>query len=224
MSRTTFYGFGAYVGSIRGLTECAWWDDDPVTTYKFSQAALVPVDLAMNLSAARAGKIGWADIQVDDHRQDGGLTTIGPMFPTGSVIGACWLTEQYWEKLPNKPPRQPASAPDDAYDYELTSYQYYDGELDDRRFYGFHARVVQTKGSVSQVEIWAGGTGKIRNRAPQGVWWLDLGTVAHPVAKGATQIAAASSAGALFLDAHTMHSLRLAAPKKPPQFGECEYP
>lgn len=224
MSRTTFYGFGAYVGSLRGLSECLWWDDDPVLTYKFSQSALVPVDLSMNLSAARAGKIGWADIQVDDHRQDGGLTTIGPMFPTGAMMGACWLTEQYWEKLPNKPPRQPASAPDDAYDYELTSYQYYDGEQGDRRFYGFHAQIAQVKGTLSQVEIWEGGTGKIRNRGPQGVWWLDLAAVALPPGPDASQISKQGETGALFLEAKAARSLALRGPKKPADLGSFELP
>jgi hypothetical protein len=213
MSRVTFYGFGAFVGSIRSLTECAWWDDDPVAVYNFSQAALVPVDLAMNLGAARAGKIPWADIQVDDHRQAGGLTTIGPMFPTGAMIGAAWLTETYWQKLPNKPPRQPASAPNDAYDYELTSYQYYGGEEGDRRFYGFHANVKAPNGSLHEVEIWDAGTGKIRGRAAAGTWWLDLKQVA--LDGGKLQL----GAGPLFLDSGTAKTLMLSGPKRPLAWG-----
>ena len=222
MSRTTFYGFGAYVGSLRGLTECAWWDDDPVAVHKFAPAALVAVDLSKNPSAAKAGKIGWADVEVDDHRQDGGLTTIGPMFPTGVVIGAVWLTEQFYAKLGNRPPRQPASAPDDAYDYEVTSYQYYDGEEGDRRFYGYHANITATNGPLSNVEIWDAGTGKIKGRAPAGTWWLDLSKVALPAGAGTTS--KLNSPGALFLEAAAAKSLQLRGPKKPPDLGTIELP
>ncbi len=201
---------------------CAWWDDDPVVIHRFAQASLVPVDLAKNLSAARAGTIAYADMQCDDHAQDGGLTTIGPMFPTGSVIGACWLTAEYYATLSNKPPRQPASAPNDAYDYELTSYQYYGGELGDRRFYGFHANIVGTNGGLSSVEIWDAGTGKIANRAPAGTWWLDLAQVALPAAGGTT--VTANAPGALFLDAATAKSLPLRGPKRPPDQGTADLP
>lgn len=221
MSRTTFFGFGAFVGSIRGLTECAWWDDDPVAVYGFSQPALVPVDLAKNPSAARAETIGWDEIQVDDHQQDGGRTTIGPMFPTGGVIGACWLDEQYWESLPNKPPRQPASAPDDAYDYELTTYQYYDDEQGNRRFYGYHARVTSVNGPLSEVEIWNPGTGKVGQ--PVGTWWLDLRNDALPVGVGTT-IGPVGSTGALFLQSVTASTIALREPKKPPLWGENALP
>jgi len=224
MSRTTFYGFGAYVGSLRGLSECAWWDDDPVLTYKFAQAALVPSDLSMNPSAVRAGKIGIKEIQVDDHRQDGGLTTIGPLFPTGATIGQIWLSQQYYESLPNKPPRQPASGPDDGYDYESTCYLFWDGEQGDRRFYGFHAHIAQVKGPLSQVEIWEGGTGKIRGRGPQGTWWLDLAAVALPPGPDGSEISQAGETGALFLDTTATRSLTLRGPKKPLEMGEILYP
>lgn len=217
MSRTTFYGFGAFVGSVRGLTECAWWDDDPATIYRYAQAALVPVDLAKNVSAARAGRIGWDEIEADDHRQDGGRTTIGPMFPTGAMIGACWLAENYWARLPNKPPRQPASAPNDAYDYELTTHQYYDNEQGNRRFYGYHARVKSVNGPLSEVEIWNAGTGRVGQ--PAGTWWIDLKADALPVGEGTT-IDAPGSVGALFLVSTTASTIALAGPKKPPLYGD----
>jgi len=222
MSRTTFYGFGAFVGSIRGLTQCAWWDDDPVAVHRFSQAALVAVDLAKNPSAVTAGRIGWADVEVDDHRQDGGLTTIGPMFPTGAMTGAVWLTEQFYAKLPNPPPRHPASAPNDAYDYEVTSYLYYGGEEGDRRFHGYHANIIATNGSLSNVEIWEAGTGKIPGRGPTGTWWLDLSQVALSAAGGST--AALNTPGALFLETPTAKTLRMRGPKKPPDLGSVDLP
>lgn len=236
MSRVTFYGFGAYVGSLTGLTECEFWDDDPVAIYKFAESALVPVDLAMNLSAARAGKISYKDIQVDDHRQDGGLTTVGPYFPTGAMIGACWLTDTYYEQLDFKPPRQPKSAPNDAYDYELTSYQYYGGEQNDRRFYGFHANIIDVKGPLSHVAIWNAGTGKV-DKDPAGTWWLDLAAVALPPEapsargkgkgkgkevrppRGGASASVAVTAGPLFLEAATVKSLKLFEPKRPVGLG-----
>jgi hypothetical protein len=220
MGRTTFYGFGAFVGSITGLTRCAFWDDDPVKIYKFAPGSMVAVDLAKNVSAARAGTIPWQDVQCDDHRQDGGLTQIGPMFPTGTMIGACWLSETYYQTLAFKPPRQPQSAPNDAYDYELTAYQYWGGELGDRKFLGFHAKVLATAGALTQVEIWQGGMGKIGGPSA-GVWWLDLAQVALPAGAGTTVSAAG---GALFLDTTTAKSLALFGPKRPPSLGGDQLP
>ncbi|MBL9015870.1 MAG: hypothetical protein JNL83_16915 [Myxococcales bacterium] len=217
MSRTTLYGFGAFVGSITGLTRCAWWDDDPLKVYSFSQQVLVPVDLSRNVSAARAGTIPWVDVECDDHRQDGGLTTIGPLFPTGSVIGACWLTESYYQMIANKPPRQPPTAPNDAYDYELTAHVYWGGEHGDRRFEGFHAEELATNGPLTQLAIWHGGTGKT-GQPPAGVWWLDLSQVALPPGAGTT--VAPGTPGALFLDNATKQQLGLRDPKRPPGFGE----
>lgn len=216
MSRTTFYGFGAFVGSVRGLTECSWWDDDPAR-YNYAQAALVPVNLAKNVTAARAGQIGWDQVEVDDHRQDGGRTTIGPMFPTGTMIGACWLAQTYWERLPNRPPRQPGSAPDDAYDYELTTIQYYDNEQGNRRFFGFHARVKSVNGPLSELEIWNPGTGKVGR--PAGTWWIDLKAEALP-AGADTTIGAAGSVGAVYLSSSVMTTTTLFGPKKPPGYGD----
>jgi hypothetical protein len=214
MTRTVFFGFGAYVGAITGLSTCRFWDDDP-RLVGWAATAQVPVDLARNPSAVRAGTLAIDDIQVDDHRVDGGLTT----------IGQCWLSEQYYASLANRPPRHPASAPADAHDYELTSMLYWDGPLGGRRFYGFHARIAQTAGTVALVEIWAGGTGKITGRAPAGAWWLDLAQVAHPVEPGVTEIAVgATQLGALFLDSVTTRSLMLAMTKRPIGTGADDYP
>jgi hypothetical protein len=88
MARTVFFGFGAFVGAIKGPTQIEWWADDPALS-GFSASALIPVDLANNPSAARAGTIAIGAIEVDDHRVDGGLTTVGPRFPLGATVGAC---------------------------------------------------------------------------------------------------------------------------------------
>ena len=219
MSRTVFYGFGGFVGCLTGETTCEWWPDEPATL-KWSKSALIPIDLARNPSAMRAGRLkSIADIDVDDHRIDGGLTTIGPRWPSGATIGQIWLSENYYTSLPNKPPRHPASAAGDAYDYELTSILCWDGDHAGRRFIGFHAKIVDTNAPLARVQIWSGGTARTGGR-PAGEWWLDLTRAAHPVDPIATQIELGGQLeGALFLDSLTVRSLTLALSKRPPGLG-----
>ena len=220
MTRTVFYGFGAYVGTITGQTTCSFWPDDP-QSLGWAAKAQIPVDLSKNPTAVRQNQISVADIQVDDHRLDGGLTGIGPRWPGGQPIGACWLSETYWSSLgASKPSRQPPSAPDDAHDYELTSILYWDGDLAGRRFFGFHAKILSTQGPLARVQIWHGGTARGPGHPPAGVWWLDLAQVAHPIDPIATQIEPGKvTEGALFLDAPTGRQLQLMGPKRPPAAG-----
>jgi hypothetical protein len=213
VSRTVFYGFGAYIGAIKSATACDWWPDDPATL-KFASSALIPTDLACNVTAVRNGKIGLGALQVDDHRIDGGMTTIGPLFPGGVTIGAVWLAETYYNTLGNRPPRQPPSYPIEAYDYELTSILYWDGPLAGRRYHGFYAKIVSMNGTLSLVEIWNPGTGKAGGN-PAGSWWLDLAAGAHPIDPIATQISKVGQDGALFLDEQTTAGLKLTGPKRP---------
>lgn len=218
MTRTVFYGFGGFVGTINGLSTCTWWSDDP-QSLKWANSALIPVDLSKNPTAVRNKQIQIADIQVDDHRVDGGRNTVGPLWPVGSTIGQIWLSESYYATLSNRPPRQPASAPNDAYDYELETILYWDGDLAGRRFYGFHAKLLKEQGPLSLVQIWNAGTGKVPGQPPAGTWWLDLNAVAHPRDPIATQISSSLTEGALFLDSDTVKSLALIGPKRPPLFG-----
>lgn len=216
MTKIVFYGFGAFIGSIRSATECAWWADDPATL-GWAQGSLIETDLAKNLSALRAGKISLAELHVDDHRVDGGLTSLGPLFPTGATIGAVWLSEIYYQTLGgNKPPRLPGRLANDYYEYELTSLQYLDGEQGDRRFYGFHAHIkAAAQPNLSLVQIWNPGSART-NPKPAGEYWLELDKVAHPVEPGATAIATGgTTTGALFLDEATTKSLALRVPKIP---------
>ena len=213
-TKIVFYGFGAYIGAIRGTTQCDWWADDPASL-NWSPNLLVPTNLAKNPAAARAGTIRVADIECDDHRIDGGLTTIGPRFPQGKMVGALWLAETYWNSLPNKPAR-PTST--DGHDYEHTSILYLDGPMAGRRFYGLHAKVVGTQGPLSRVLVWHGGRSKIDQ--PIGPFWLDLAQVAHPVEPGATQVGVSGpQEGALFLDDATARQLTIMAPKIPKSEG-----
>jgi hypothetical protein len=223
MTRTVFYGFGGFVGRLRGPTECDWWADDPASL-GWAQNALISVDLAKTPSAVRAGKLGVNDIQVDDHRTEGGLTTIGPRWPSGTAIGEVWLADTYFNSLGNKPPRQCASAGNDAYDYELTSILYWDGDLAGRRFRGYHARIVRANGPLAFVEVWNGGTARGKQR-PAGTWWLDLAAVAHPVDPIATEISlAGQQEGALFLDTSTTSTMTISSVKRPPGWGGDSYP
>lgn len=220
-TRIVFYGFGAFVGAIRGPTQCDWWPDDPARL-NFAPSALVPTDLAKNPMAARSGAISVADIQCDDHRTDGGLTAVGPRFPQGSTVGAIWLSESYWSSLGAKQP--PRAVTKDAHDYELTSILYLDGPMKGRRFYGVHAKVVGTQGPLTRVELWHAGRAKVPGERPAGAFWMDLAQVAHPIEPGATQIGAGQVEGALFLEDTTSRQVTLMSPKLPPGSGSELFP
>jgi hypothetical protein len=215
-TRTVFYGFGAYVGSITGQTTCGWWPDDP-TGQNWNPATQIPVDLSKCPANFVAGVFKNAtDIQTDDHRGSGGYNVIGPQFPGGSMVGLCWLSKQYWSSLPNPPPRQPVSAPNDAWDYELTQLYYH---ATGKRFQGYHGKIIGTNGALSRVSIWFAGTSRVAN--PLGSWWINLAQDAHPVDPEATRIAQGGlQEGAVFLDrAYSATLFADGGPKRPPLGG-----
>lgn len=213
MTRTVFYGFGAYVGTINGQRVCSWWADDPVNL-NWAPSLLVPVDLAKNPASARSGTIPVADVIVDDDITDGGLTAIGPRYPLGRGVGACWIRDTYWNSLgTNKPPRQVGTT---FYDYELTSVQYWDGELGDRRFFGLHAEILDAQGSLSQVKIWQPGWAKPPSQQVAAIAWLDLSQCSDP---NFTTIQSPRDKGALFLDRTTAVALTVRRPKIPASEG-----
>jgi hypothetical protein len=209
--RTIFHLYGAYVGQLVGISKVGWWAEDPVAT-GFPQSRLIPLDLSKTPSAARQGAIPIGDIQCDDYRSEGGLNGIGPRFPGGQMIGSMWLADTYAATVGS-----PAFATADVYDYELMMTMYWQGELGDRTFNGFHAQIVgQPQGTLSLVEIWNGGTAQT-GAPPAGAWWLDLKAVSDPnyttIAPGGPQV------GALFLDRKTSSSLQLMSIKRPIGFG-----
>jgi hypothetical protein len=209
--RTIFHLYGAYVGQLVGISNVGWWAEDPVAT-GFPQSRLIPLDLSKTPSAARQGAIPIGDIQCDDYRSEGGLNGIGPRFPGGQMIGSMWLADTYAATVGS-----PAFATAGVYDYELMMTMYWQGELGDRTFNGFHAQIVgQPQGTLSLVEIWNGGTAQT-GAPPAGAWWLDLKAVSDPnyttIAPGGPQV------GALFLDRKTSSSLQLMSVKRPPGFG-----
>jgi hypothetical protein len=215
--RTVFYCFGAYVGQLTGTTQVSWWPDDPVAT-GFPQQRLIPIDLAKNPTAARAGTIQIQDIQVDDDRANGGLTSVGPRFPGGQMIGAMWVAETYLKTLGAN---QPSASSADAYDYELMATLYWK-ELGDRRFNGFHAEIVAPpQGNLVLVDIWNGGTAK-SGAKPAGRWWLDLDAVSDP--NYTTISAKGPQSGALFLDRQTSSQLQLFYIKRPAGLGFDAFP
>jgi hypothetical protein len=150
-------------------------------------------------------------IQCDDYRSQGGLNGIGPRFPGGQVIGSMWATESYLATVGS-----PSASTAGAFDYELMMTMYWQGELGDRTFNGFHARIASPpQGPLTLVEIWNGGTAQ-SGGAPAGRWWLDIAAVSDP---NYTTISPASPTGALFLDRATTQQLPLFYTKKPPGMG-----
>ncbi|MGH9888473.1 MAG: hypothetical protein ACREBE_23270, partial [bacterium] len=119
MTKVTFYGSPAWVGAIHGATICELWNSDPASL-NWDRSLLSTVDLAKTPSAALAGRIKSSQIEVDDHTGHGGRTTIGPLWPNGTTIGACWISDQLLAKTTNKarPPVANGSA------YEYTTIQY----------------------------------------------------------------------------------------------------
>lgn len=211
MSKVTFYGLAAWVGAIHSPTICEWWDRDP-SQLSWDRSQLHRVDLAKTPSAALAGHIAVADVEVDDHTRNGGRTTIGPLWPGGAAIGACWVSEGYLASHGLAPPA--ARPGPGGHGHEFSFVQYFDGEQGNRRFYGFQANLLQQQNNLSLVQIWHPGTGA-GPAQPAGTWWLDLGSDADPTAPPLS----ANQPAPLFLDAKAASSLAMAGPKIPPFQG-----
>jgi hypothetical protein len=174
---------------------------------------LYSVDLAKTPSAAIAGYIKVDEIDVDDHVTNGGRTTIGPLWPGGTVIGACWVSDSYLAKLGHRRPSLAIGG--DGHAYEYTVIRYFGGEQQDRRFHGFHANLLQTHNHLSLVEIWHPGTGAGAAK-PHGPWWLDLTAHADPSTPPLTP----NQPGALHLDSKAARTLPMSYVKLPQYTGE----
>jgi len=209
-TRTVTYGFGAWVGLQKGVTSCGWWPQDPTTLKPpFDPNKLIDSDLSKNLQAVRNGTIKVDAIEVDDPPPFGGETKIGATFPNGILIGGCWIPQEIYDALPKdkKPPRVPADMR--CREYELTSVYYWDGNLANRRFWGFYAEIHAETLTSALCSIWPAGTSQVPGQLAAGSWWLDLTTQAHPIEKGFTEIGTGANPkqGALFLDASTRISI-----------------
>jgi hypothetical protein len=215
MSRLEFYGFPAWVGTITSSTECAWWATDP-SEVAWDPLALISINVTRTPSAALAGTIKSADIEVDDHTTQGGRNTIGPLWPGGAMIGGCWLRDTRWQAIDPRYRPQFPSPNASGFGYEYTTVQYLDGEQQNRRFYGFHARAVSTNSKLTLIELWNPGTGAA-SPTPAGSWWLDLAAVADP--NGPRVDPANTPLGPVFLEQQTAQSLQLFEPKFPRLVG-----
>jgi len=207
MSKVTFYGLPAWVGAIHGPTVCEWWDHDP-TQLGWDRSLLHKVDLMKTPSAAHANQIPVSQVEVDDHFSRGGRTTIGPLWPSGTTIGACWVSESYLAKNGLTPPS-----------HEFQLMQYFDGEQQNRRFYGFQGTVLQQQSHLSLVQLWHPGTGTA-GAPPAGTWWLDLGADADPN----TPPPSPNQPAPLYLDARATSRLVTFDPKLPAFQGAFELP
>jgi hypothetical protein len=228
MSRSIFFGFGAWVGQQTGLTTCGWWAKDPATLNPpFDTTKLIASDLAKNPQAVRNGQLAPPYIQVDDAPVHGALTKIGPTWPTGSTLNSCWIEAAKYNALAPavKPPRIGYGMA--CREYELTTVTYWAGPLINRRFWGFYAEITSEQGQQALCSIWPAGKSLVPGQQPAGSWWVNLATQAHPIEAGFTQIGVGVGSpkqGALFLDAPTAGNLHLSGPKLPPTMGHDPIP
>lgn len=211
MTKVTFHGSPAWVGAIQSPTICEWWASDPAQL-NWDRSLLQTVDLSKTPSAAIAGRIKSSQIEVDDFTRNGGRTTIGPLWPSGASIGACWVSDSYLAKTKGKAKGGPAAP--NGHNYEYMTIQYFDGEQQNRRFHGFHAKLLQVNGSLSLVEIWNPGTGTAGAPAA-GTWWLDLAANADP----GTPPLSVNKPAALFLDVATIRQITMFEAKLPKYLG-----
>lgn len=207
MTRVTFHGLPAWVGAIHSPTVCEWWDRDPAEL-GWDRSRLRKVNLARTSSAALAGEIPVSQVEIDDHVTEGGRTTIGPLWPGGTDIGACWVSERYVLR---------AELPARSHEFQMV--QYFDGEHQNRRFYGFHACMIAVQGRLSLVEVWHPGAGA-EGAPPAGSWWIDLAADADP---GAPRLAP-NRPGPLYLDRRSLRELATFDPKLPPFRGGFAFP
>jgi hypothetical protein len=221
-TKHVFHAFNGYVAQVTGRTSCLFWTDDPSDkAIDWDIKLAYPVDLAMNASAARLGRIPWDQVQVDDHSINGGLTSIGPLFPGGTVIGGVWLHEQYMNKIG----LATSSKPQHAHDHELRCIVYCgDKKFGDRRFQGFHARVVgaPAKAGTQQMrrlQVWDAGHAKAKGDAA--MWWVDMEDAAD-TNESTVGSQSAAMEGSLYLDVGKRAALLAGGgngPKLPPAQG-----
>lgn len=211
--RTVFVGFCAYVGRIVNRTMCEVWTADPAER-DFATEQLLAVDLNKNPSAAMKGAIDWADVEVDDHITTGGLTGIGPLWPEGASTGLVYLADRFLERLPVRP--EPLEFDGEPYEQELVIY--HPGAEDPRagrRYRGFHAVVVERRGTSALVEVYPAMGSK--SSPPFEARWLDLQSVAVcDAGVGSMTAIDRAGQGALFLESKLISEWGRRPPDDPP--------
>jgi hypothetical protein len=194
--RTLFTSYPAVVGVISGLSRCSVWIDDP-TSLDFDDGHLYEIDLRRNANAAITGKISWAEVEVDNHVNAGGRTTIGPLWPEGMTMGWVYISDAY---MFSRGIGLDSGMALDALPHERQLVVYHPGGNDlraGRRYCGFHARVVQRRGDEALVQLFPRG----QSREPHMTQWIDLSSVTTCDA-GADSLTTITSEdeGAFFVD------------------------
>jgi hypothetical protein len=148
------------------------------TNHDFDEARLVTVDLAKSPSSANLGRISWGDVEVDDAFTaiNGEIvgTTLGPSWPEFEIAGSAYLESSFFARLPAR--LQSAVPPMEGHSYEHASAVYWHGTADRRaglRYAGHHARIIDERGSIAKLEVFAPGT-SMRPNARTFTLWLDL--------------------------------------------------
>ncbi len=240
--RSLFITTSAFIGRIDGDTRCSFWAEEP-TEHGFDAARLVSIDLALTPSAAARGEISWDAVQVDDSVMglNGALsgTTVGPRWPEMHLSGVVLLEATIWRRLASAAHLSCPPAGASGHDYEYQTVVYWPHRSDPRsgrRYAGYHAEILETRGDLARVAIYAsGGAGR---GAKPAVAWIDLASPdecdAGPDSltqigvdgpkKGALFLATASSALSDAADPRgpkvPLGASESAGPKVPPWLGE----
>lgn len=195
-TKIVFHAFAAYVGSVKGQRQVSFWTDDPSSgSISWSASQLFSLDLGQTPSRAAAGHCSWDDVDVDDFTLQGGLTTLGPMYPGGAMIGCVWLTEAFMKR--NSLPE--SQKPGHAHGYELRMVLYADSANKVRRFQGFHAQVLTPRsGKLTQLRVWNAGAGRANGHS--GVFGLDLDEISDTTESTVKGSSSAGADGSLYVD------------------------
>jgi len=169
----------AYLGRIDGEKRCRICADDPLE-HDFDDNRLIALDLSKTPSAALAGAIAWADVEVDDcfSAPNGELagTTLGPGWPELQIAAGAMLERRFVEKLP--PHLRPSCPPRLMHGraYEHTALLYWPGIDDPRagnRYAGHHAILVEERGALARLRVFPPGTSTLDRGRPLSMW-IDL--------------------------------------------------
>ena len=219
---TKFFGFGAYVGVIKGLREVGWWPKEPSTVKPpWDAGQLITTDLAKSpLGLVSKYVKSIDDIDVDDHLTNGGLTVIGPRYPQGETVGCIWLSERFYNDLLKAGVTLPRHQTTDGEDYELTSLLYWDKDKDGndvpgRRFYGFRGKLNTVNGNDYDVDLYHGGRGKVPGEQPKKNKKLHK----RDIDLANTTIVNPGDDGAIYIADSQARTLQMMSPKRPEASG-----
>ena len=206
--RCVFVGTGGFLGRIDGETGCAFWTEEPVD-HGFDPQRLITVDLSRTPSAAAAGEIGWAAVEVDDcfsgPNGNVGGTTLGPRWPEIRLEGAVYLERGFIATLPAKlrPSCPPVGMSGRVCEYTTTVYwPHLADPRAGKRYAGHYAEVLEERGTLARVAVYPPGSSERPHARPM-TMWIDLASAEHCDAgpESLTEIGTgdAPKRGALFL-------------------------